>query len=141
MHFVFVFFRWFGCYQESRFLNSETDLAWFWTLCCSGPSHSHHGKEGVAVLSERLFRKKHGGGTISECKRSMRRRWREWWVLSPFLQYYFIIIIICINCTLRSSNSRCEDLLCCISFLFLFLFFSGGRITIFCEEKISFTGS
>lgn len=36
-----------------------------------------HGKEKVAVLIEQLFRKRLGENIINECKRSMKRRWRE----------------------------------------------------------------
>lgn len=57
------------------------------------------GKEKVGVLIERLFRKRRGENTINECKRSMKRRWRESWVFSFSAIYLvgFIIIVVAIK--------------------------------------------
>lgn len=45
---------------------------------CRCPDRSRRGKEGRAIPFGRLFRKKHGEGTISGSKKSMKRRWLEW---------------------------------------------------------------
>jgi len=59
--------------MSSDVKRNETEQACYpWTFCsCPGRK---------AVLFDQLFKKKHGSGTISDCKRSMRKRLKEWWV-------------------------------------------------------------
>ncbi|THF95844.1 hypothetical protein TEA_011960 [Camellia sinensis var. sinensis] len=48
-------------------------------------SHSHHGKVQLVVLSGQVFKGKQGKDITVECRRSMKRKWRECDMFSAFL--------------------------------------------------------
>lgn len=53
------------------------------------PDLSHLGKEQKVVHFAQVFRRKHGKDIIVECRKNMKKNWREWWEQSTLVLYTF----------------------------------------------------
>ena len=57
----------------------------------SWPGQKHHGKVLLVKLPGQVFRRKHGKDTTVGCRKSMKKKWREWWDSSSFFKCLIVI--------------------------------------------------